>query len=88
MALARTMRRTRPIGRPTFSPSFLLLSFEGVVDEGEGLGEESALEEMERRVKVGPSKTLDSLLPGWSTTRERVRLAVDSLLSQRAFMLR
>ena len=74
------------MGRPTFSPSFL--SVEGVEDEGEGLVVSSALDEVERRVKVGPANTLASLLPGWSTTRERVRLAVDWLSSQRAFMLR
>ena len=74
------------MGRPTFSPSFL--SLEGVDDEGSGCVEWSALDEVDRRVKVGPANTLDSLLPGWSTARERVRLAVDWLLSQRALMLR
>lgn len=74
------------MGRPTFSPSFL--SFEGVDDEGSGWVESSALDEVERRVKVGPANTFDSLLPGWSTARERVRLAVDWLLSQRVLMLR
>ena len=78
------MKKTRPTGRPTFSPSFLLL--EGA-DEEEAESEELAELEVERRVKVGPSKGLGSSSP-WLTMREMVRLASDSPLSQAEDMLR
>lgn len=76
--MAPMMRKTRPMGRPTFSPSFLLL--EGAEEEG--------VESVERRVKVGPAKISGLLPPPWSTTRARVRLAVDWPSSQMEDMLR
>ena len=77
------MMKTRPIGKPTFSPSFLLA--EGA-DEGAACEESSELD-VESSVKTGPVK--DSVaLPSSSTTRLSVRLAVGSPLSHAVDMLR
>lgn len=70
------------MGRPTFSPSFLLL--DGADDGDECV--ESELE-VESRVKMGPAKTSGSL-PSWSTMRLRVMLAVGWPMSQAELMLR
>ena len=83
MAMAATMSKTRPTGRPTFSPSFLLP--DGADEEGaESEGSEAAVA---RSVKVGPGKDWVSW-SCWSTVRERVRLAVGKPLSQADEMLR
>ena len=83
MAMMAMTKKTRPTGSPTFSPSFLLA--EGADEEAEW--EESAELEVDKRVKVGPSKGL-GFSSSWLTMRERVRLAVDWPLSQAEGKLR